>query len=117
MSNRSEEKRKYLRLNKAIEMEYILPGSNRICAALTNDIAAGGLKFTTKENLQENTTLEIKLKLPNVQNPVHIYGRIAWLKKLDLQDSTPFDVGIELQRIEEDNKNTFLKYLCDLIYG
>ena len=38
-------------------------------------------------------------------------------KKLSLEDNSPFDVGTELVDIEEDNKNTFLKFLCDLIYN
>lgn len=112
-----EEKRKFLRLNMPVEMEYVLPGANKICTAVTNDIAAGGLRFATNEQLQKDLNFEIKLKLPNVQNPVHASGRVAWLKKLTLEDSAPFDVGVEFLKIEEDNKNTFLKYLCDLIYG
>lgn len=98
-------------------MEYILPNSDKIYTATTKDISALGVRFTTNENLKEDSNLEITLKLPNAQNPVHASGRIAWLKKLNLEDNTPFDVGIEFLRIEEDNKNTFLKYLCDLIYG
>jgi len=98
-------------------MEFVLPGSDRICIATTKDISAFGVQFNTTEKLEQNSNLDCTLKLPNSQNPVHVTGRIAWLNKLTLEDSSPYDVGIEFVTIEEDNKNTFLKYLCDLIYG
>jgi Tfp pilus assembly protein PilZ len=112
-----EEKRRYLRLNNTLEVEYILPNSDRIRTASTKDISALGLRFTVNENLEKGSPLEIKLKLPNVQNAIHASGRVAWSKKTGLEDKSSFEVGIEFLKIEEDNKNTFLKYLCDLIYG
>lgn len=114
MVKRVEEKRRYLRLNKPLEIEYTLPDSDKINKAVTKDISAIGLRFAANEKLRKDLNLEIKLKLPNTQNPVHVYGRVAWIKK---EDGASFDTGIEFIKIEEDNKNTFLKYLCDLIYG
>lgn len=116
MSKYVEEKRRYLRLNVPIEIEYILPGSDKIYKAVTKDISAIGLRFATQSELPKDTALELKLKLPNIPNPIHANGRIAWLKKLDSKEE-PFSIGVEFIKIEEDNKNTFLKYLCDLIYG
>jgi Tfp pilus assembly protein PilZ len=117
MTKNIEEKRKYLRLNNELKMEFTLPNSDRVYAATTKDISALGIRFETKEKLAEGSMLEIKLKVPSAQNPVHASGRIAWLKRLNLEDDAPSDVGVEFLKIEEDNKNTFLKYLCDLIYG
>lgn len=117
MTNRVEERRRYLRLNISIQMEYILPNSNKRHVVTTKDISAVGLKFTSTEQLEQGTSLEITLRLPNTQNPVHITGRVAWITKESLEDNAPSAIGIEFVKIEEDNKNTFLKYLCDLIYG
>jgi len=117
MVKNTEEKRRYLRLNNVLEVEYILPNSDRVHTTSTKDISALGLRFTTNENLEKGSTVEIKLKLPNLQNAIHASGRVAWSKKSTLEDNSPFDIGVEFLKIEEDNKNTFLKYLCDLIYG
>ena len=59
----------------------------------------------------------IKLNFPNLPNPVHLYGKVIWSKRLSLEDGVPYDIGIEFTKVEEDNKNTFLKLLCDLIYA
>ena len=117
MTKPVEEKRKYLRLNVPVEIGYLLPGSDRIYTAVTKDISASGIRFETVENFQNGLGLELTLKLPNIQNPVHVYGKIAWQEKSNRKDGVFTDVGIEFVKVEEDNKNTFLKYLCDLIYG
>ena len=117
MTKAVEEKRRYLRLNTELTIEYSLPNVDKICTATTKDISALGLRFETKDQLQEGENIEIKLKLPSAQSAVHAQGRVAWLKKLSLEDTATNDVGVEFIKFEEDNKNTFLKYLCDLIYG
>jgi len=117
MARSVEEKRKYLRLNSALEIEYIIPQTNKVYNATTKDISASGLKFEAPEKLSDGIILEIKLKIPRAQNAIHANGRVAWSNKTDGENDSGFDVGIEFMKIDEDNKNTFLKYLCDLIYG
>jgi Tfp pilus assembly protein PilZ len=117
MLKRIEEKRRYLRLNIPLEIEYILGDSDKVRKAVTKDISAFGIRFATTDRLETGSNLEVALKIPNVPNPVHASGKIAWSKKASAEGNSPFDVGIEFVKIEEDNKNTFLKYLCDLIYG
>jgi hypothetical protein len=67
--------------------------------------------------LNESSVAELKLDLPGTQNPVHAKGIVVWKKKISLEDRSPYDVGIEFSEIEEDNKNTFLKFFCDHIYN
>jgi c-di-GMP-binding flagellar brake protein YcgR len=112
-----EEKRRYLRLNNVLQIEYVLPGSDKLHTAATKDISAVGIRFTTAEELELGSGVEIKLRLPNIQNAIHASGRVAWSKKSSLENNASYEIGIEFLKIEEDNKNTFLKYLCDLIYG
>lgn len=110
------ERRGFIRLREPIGITYSLGG--RIFNVTAKDISADGLRFQTMEKgLKEGDILEVKLDIPEVANPVHAKGRIMWKKKLSLEDAAPFDIGAELLSIEEDNKNTFLKFLCDLIYN
>lgn len=117
MAEKMEEKRRYLRLNTELEVEYILDNSDRIYRAFTRDISASGLRFATKDDMKEGVNVEVKLKIPNVQNPIHAFAKIIWIKKIEAAKNALQEVGIEFIKIEEDNKNTFLRYLCDLIYG
>lgn len=112
------ERRSFIRLREPIGVTYSVPGQGKVYSVTAEDISADGLRFRTKDKeLKEGDTLELKLDIPKVANPVHAKGRIIWKRKLSLEDNAPFDIGTELVEIEEDNKNTFLKFLCDLIYN
>jgi c-di-GMP-binding flagellar brake protein YcgR len=112
------ERRKYVRLQVPLGISYTLPGSGRVMQAATKNISADGARFETVDpELKENTVVEIKLEMPGASNPIHAKGTIIWRKRVSLEDGAPFDCGLEFIEIEEDNKNTFLKFLCDLIYG
>ena len=112
------ERRSFIRLRQPINIVYTVVGQDKIHNVIAKDISADGARFqTTDREIIDGDTIEAKLDIPEVANPVHAKGRIMWKKKLSLEDAAPFDVGIEFLEIEEDNKNTFLKFLCDLVYN
>jgi hypothetical protein len=118
IKERLVEKRRYIRLKTPIPLTYIVPDSGNTCNSVTKDISADGLRFeTTEKSLKEGSVIEFKLALPGANNPIHAKGRIVWKRRLSLEDNAPYDLGVEFVEIEEDNKNTFLKFLCDLIYN
>lgn len=112
------ERRRYIRLKLPIEIGYIANEGSSITKTATKDISADGLRFETHDkSVNESNILELKLNIPGTANPIHAKGRIAWKKKITLDDSAPYNIGVEFIEIEEDNKNTFLKFLCDLLYA
>jgi hypothetical protein len=112
------ERRSFIRLRQPINIVYTVVGQDKIHNVIAKDISADGARFqTVVREIVDGDTIEAKRDIPEVANPVHAKGRIMWKKKLSLEDAAPFDVGIEFLEIEEDNKNTFLKFLCDLVYN
>ena len=112
------ERRSFIRLREPIRITYTIANNDKVYNVTAKDISADGLRFQTSDKrIKEGNLLEMKLDIPDVANPVHAKGKVMWKKKLSLEDNAPFDVGTELAEIEEDNKNTFLKFLCDLIYN
>jgi hypothetical protein len=76
------------------------------------------MRFETPDKfIKESDILEIKMILKDTLNPVHAKARVIWKRKVSLEDAAPYNCGLEFVEIEEDNKNTFLKFLCDLIYN
>jgi len=111
-----QERRKYIRLQVPVEMLYFAEGNPTRREVATKDLSCDGLRFLSDEDFEKGSGIEINLIIPKASNPVHVQGKVAWAKRLSLEDSSPYEVGVEFTAIEEDNKNTFLKYLCDLIY-
>ena len=117
IKNKLAERRRYIRLEIPIEMTYAALDKTKIYSTVGKNISADGIRFETHDRvLKESGTIELKLNLTAV-SPVHAKGKVVWKRKLSLEDAAPFDVGVEFTEIEEDNKNTFLKYLCDLMYN
>jgi len=118
VKNDFRERRRYVRLKTPVELSYFPDNEERVSKAVAENISADGLRFRTKEqNINEGDSLELKLILAGAANPVHAKANVVWKKKVSLEDGAPFDIGLEFTSIEEDNKNTFLKNLCDLIYN
>ncbi len=117
MRDKLVERRKYIRLKMPVAVTYTAPDKGMVHRSVTKDISADGLRLEIKTiDIEEGSVLELKLELYGAHSPVHAKGKVIWIKQLSLEDAAPRDIGIELTEIEEDNKNTFLKFLCDLIY-
>jgi len=111
------ERRRYVRLQTPIDISYTVPETGNILNASTKNISADGMRFeTNNKTIKVSDITEIKMLIPKAPNPVHAKAKVIWKKKMSLEDAAPFDCGLEFTEIEEDNKNTFLKFLCDLIY-
>ncbi len=111
-----QERRKYLRIEAPINIR-IIDSSNAVQETQTKDISPLGLRFETKKGgMDINEEVELKIEMPDTLSSVHASAKVVWKKKLSTENGAPFDIGCEFARIEEDNKNTFLKYFCDLLY-
>lgn len=112
------ERRRYVRLGTPVEIAYFSKDEEKVFKAVATNISADGLRFRTENRgINEGDHLELKLSIKGAANPIHAESRVVWTKKLSLEDGSPSDIGLEFTSIEEDNKNTFLKNLCDLIYS
>jgi c-di-GMP-binding flagellar brake protein YcgR len=111
------ERRRYIRLQVPLKVTYTIPELHKVYTSVAKNISADGMRFEAHDKaLKELSVIELKLEIPNISSPIHIKARVMWKSKLSLEDGSPFDIGVEFTEIEEDNKNTFLKFLCDLIY-
>lgn len=107
-----------MRLQTPIAIAYTVSQTGSVHTTSTKNVSADGLRLETHDKtLKEGDLIELKLNITGAPNPVHAKGKVIWKKKMSLEDAAPFDCGIEFTEIEEDNKNTFLKFLCDLIYN
>jgi c-di-GMP-binding flagellar brake protein YcgR len=112
------ERRRYVRLDTPIDITYTIPAGGKVYISTAKNISADGLRFETHDKaLEDSDVIDLKLDISGVASPVHAKGRVVWKKKLSLEDAAPFDVGVEFTEIEDDNKNTFLKFMCDSIYN
>lgn len=111
------ERRGYIRTNTSVRLSVNLEdkAAAKTVIAVTRNISATGLLIETDESLPIGSNVSIDIDTPKANNPIHCTGKVVWAAPI--ANSEKFNLGIELMDIEEDNKNTFLKFLCDTIYN
>jgi len=111
------ERRQYLRVQTPLLIR-IIGKNNLVEQTETKDISPLGLRFAIEAGVLEiNDRIELRIEIPNALSPVHANAKVVWKKDLATrEDGKSTDIGCEFIDIEEDNKNTFLKYFCDLLY-
>ncbi len=111
-----KEKRYYIRIDISVPVTLGIKkkeGLERAKASVRN-ISASGMMMDTKKKLPVGTETEIEMSPPGALNPIHCDGKITRVKAADRPGR--YNCGVIFTSIEEDNKNTFLKFLCDAIY-
>lgn len=109
------ERRRFVRIEVPLRLLVELNG--RTEEVQTKNISPVGIRFQISAELDTAKDLHLKLFIPILGKPIDLVAKIVWQSKISLEDSSPFDVGVEIMDICEENKNVFLKYLCDLLYG
>lgn len=108
------ERRRFIRIE--IPLKVKIKTSGRIDEVVTKNISPIGMRFEVTKELKNTELLDMSLTIPSSDTPVRLKGRVVWQSKTTLEDTAPYDVGVEIMEIEDKNKNAFLKYLCDLLY-
>lgn len=111
------EKRRFIRFEIALKVNYAIQSEPKIeKTGTTKDVSSGGMQLLTEEKLEPGNRLGLKMFIPEALNPAHLNGIVLWSKEIPSGKKASYSAGIEFGDIEEDNKNTFLKFLCDLMY-
>ncbi len=112
------EKRRFIRFNIALKVAYIIPKDPKIeKLGTTKDVSAQGMQLLTSDKLETGDKIDFKIFVPDALNPAHMKGIVVWSREMEFPKSNSYSAGIDFGKIEEDNKNTFLKFLCNLMYA
>ena len=111
------ERRKYLRVETPLKIR-VITHNNSVIETTTKNISPLGLRFEfAGDCVETKEEVELRMSIPHALNPIHAKAKVIWKKKLSKDDDAIFDIGCEFTKIEEDNKNTFLRFFCNLLYG
>jgi len=112
------EKRRFIRFDIVLKVAYIVqkdPKTEKL--GTTKNVSAQGMQLLTSDKLEQGDKVDLKIFVPEALNPAHMKGIVMWSKDPELPKSHSYSSGIDFGKVEEDNKNTFLKFLCDLMYA
>ncbi len=112
-----KEKRILIRFNISLKVSYIVNREPRMEKIGTSrDVSAHGIQLLTNDRLVIGDKLDMRISVPEALNPAHIKGTVVWSRESDSPKAYAYSAGVDFDKIEEDNKNTFLKFLCNLMH-
>jgi c-di-GMP-binding flagellar brake protein YcgR len=110
------EKRRFIRFDAALKITYIVQRDPKIeKSGVTKDIGAQGMQLLTNDKLESGDKVDLNIFVPEALNPAHVKGVVVWTRAYDAAKNYSYSSGIDFEKIEEDNKNTFLRFLCSLM--
>ncbi|MFH1305292.1 MAG: PilZ domain-containing protein [Candidatus Omnitrophota bacterium] len=115
MKEKLPERRRFVRTRRPLKIT--VREGDRIEETVTRNLSPVGVRFEVGQELKSPGDIEIMLSIPSSEVPIHITGKVVWQTKQSLEDKSPYDVGVKISRVEDKNKNDFLRYLCDLLYA
>ncbi len=98
-------------------------------SAVSKNICASGLCFTSDQKLRKGQNLHLEVYLPEYKNPIHMDGEVRWSSKgLSPQKKDPnFDTGVKLLSVEgqsvdasvyfDQNNHVFWSNVLESIFG
>ncbi len=98
------ERRRHIRFNTAMEMEYKTLTLNPIFGkALAKDLSKEGVRLDLKQDIPTGTMLEISLSVPGDNLPVFATGKVAWADGLE--------AGLKLTKISTSDRARILEFI------
>ncbi len=108
------EKRKFMRFDVAIEVEYMVPGNGAPIEGIsvTRNLSREGMQISVNSKLVPGTELEIKLRIPEDTAPVYAKGDLVWVDKTDIPEmNTESSGGIKFTQMSPFDRNRILDHV------
>ena len=100
----SDERRKFMRFNAPVDLEYRTLTLNPIFGkALAKDLSREGVRLGLKQDIPAGTPIELCMNVPGDNLPVFASGKVAWADGLQ--------AGVKLTKISQNDRTRVLEYV------
>ena len=91
-----EERRKFVRLDTRLEVTYTVLPSGSAQHTVSKGIGGGGLCFFSDQPLAAGTCLQMAMKLPGREQPVHFTAEVVWSEPYEVIGKTERQRAVEV---------------------
>ena len=110
-----KERRRYSRLPGTL-VEYFPSGKDNLKkSSFTENVSPVGICFLADENIAVDTSLNLKVHLPNSQEALMAKGKVIWTNAsafLSIEKANHYDVGVEITEIDEKDRKKIERYIA-----
>lgn len=110
-----EERRKYIRLEAALDFTYKIRGSKASPKkAVTKNISPSGIRALLAKQIKKGDWLDLGIFIPTLAKPISAIGKVVWTAG---EKAGKIDIGVKFEEIDLKAKNNFLEYICGLMFS
>lgn len=109
---RGLERRKFIRVDNFGPIQYRKIGHVVGGRKITKDISEGGIKFLADEFIPISALLKVEITLEKSLKPVTAIVKVAWVRKLPLQDG--YEVGAAFEGMDKNVVTYINHYITKL---
>ncbi len=106
-----QEKRRFIRIETPILVEFPSPGTMKTERSFTQDVSESGIKFPTPVCLQVGQQLPLTLELPFSNASMQATGEVMWVREVSRLGSPQYEVGMRFQWIEDPDRQRLNRHL------
>lgn len=106
-----KERRKFKRFDTYMSVKYQIPGSaaEQTTVSLSKDLSREGIKVNANKALDEGTTVDLEITIPDDPKPITTSGKVMWTTRAEGQDQG-YDHGIRFMMMDPVDKFRMLDY-------
>ena len=111
-----EERRKFVRLDTRLEVTYtVLPSGGKV-KAVTKDIGGGGVCLFAEKVLPAGTLLQVAMRLPDREPPVHFTAEVVWCEPYEVIGKSgtrerAVEVGVRFVEIAPQDRDAVMQHV------
>ena len=110
----SPERRKTERIKTRLTTVFTVRGSSKEHRALTQDLGGNGMCFVLEERLRLGDLLEVKLMLPDVDQPIALVAEVIWTEQIEEVRKSYQDprmrVGVKFTQLNPKDRELLVRY-------
>lgn len=110
-----EERRQFVRLDTRLETSYTVLPSGTAKAIVTKDIGGGGVCLFADKPMAPGTRLQVSMKLPGRETPVHFTGEVIWSEEYEVigktQRQKSVEAGVRFVEISPQDREAVLQHV------
>ncbi|MBI4341449.1 MAG: PilZ domain-containing protein [Candidatus Omnitrophica bacterium] len=110
-----EERRQFVRLDTRLEVTFSVLPSGAPQQAMTRDISGGGICLFADRELAAGTRLQVTMKLPDREPPVHFTAEVVWSEAYETigraQRTRAIEVGVRFVEIAPQDQEAVMRHV------
>ena len=110
-----DEQRQFVRLDTRLEVNYTRLPSAKSAETITKNIGGGGICFFANEVLKTGDQLQVSMKLPDREQPVHCTGEVIWSEEYETigksERKRAIEVGMKFIEIAPKDREAVMQHI------